>query len=201
MGKVPWSPEALAGEPEAFATAEYTKQRHQSVIDAYMAQANEIDVNDPESIKRAQLTALRESAYLQLPSSEQGKLRKFRKIWENPGTTKYIAQVWGFALDLKEPAEIVQRYAKRLDEIAMDREGGAKNSLAAITLIFKTVLPPQVQRLQTQSIVAHVSDPPAQYDDAPKMVATAVISAEQRAMRAQAEPIEHETDDEDDDDD
>ena len=171
------------------------KQRHKKVVDIFLSDAEKIDLRDKGALERTKAEAIEKSGFKGslCPKDPAKRAAMFDQIWKNPHTSQYVADLWGFALDEPEP---LTRYAKRLDELAMQTES-PKLALESIKFIVTTLLPPKVSRIQAEHLHGHLSDPPASYDQSPKMVATAVISAEQKALRASVDPPETYDGDED----
>lgn len=148
------------------------RKRRAAVIDAFIAQVSsgEVDVSSEQSLHAGMAAAIERSGFGTTTNARK-RVNVFKRIWAAPGTTQYICEAWGLAIGDPDP---LARYARRLDEHAMQRDD-AKLSFAALQFLVKTMLPAQVQRVQSASVVMHSSDPPAGYDTAPRMVSTPVL--------------------------
>jgi hypothetical protein len=174
------------------------RKRYVRVIEAFMdvMAKQHVDPEDETSVAWCKRLAMRNGGMNRQYKKPKVLESHFDSIWEHPSSRQYLAKAWGMAVGA-DNGDAIARYATRLDQIAMNTDN---EKLAADTIkwMLKTILPEQTHRVQTQSIIAHVSDPPLGYNDSPKMIPTRVLDP--ATVLADPEPFEA-NDNEDDDDD
>lgn len=174
--------------------------RHIRVVEKFMEllASKQVNVGDPGSLSWAKRQAVHSAGYLAIRKAEAIE-SVFDRIWQNPGTTEYLARAWGIAVEAPN-GDALTMYTRRLSDIAMNTDN-ERLAVDTIKYILKTLLPSQVHRVQSQSVIAHVTDPPAGYNDSPKMMPTAVLDPAANILPAQRKHSEQSGDDEDSDDD
>jgi hypothetical protein len=133
------------------------RKRVEKAVDLYLAEVSAGNTRTPESDRVAKLHAMEESGILgtHVPKDEGKRVRSFDRLLKAPDVNRYIVETWGIAVEDDNP---VQRYMRKIDEHAMQLED-PRLSLDASKFALSKMLAPPTQRIQSASVVAHVTRP------------------------------------------
>jgi hypothetical protein len=152
-------------------------------VDLYLEEVSAGRAGTPESDRAAKLKAVGESGILgtHVPKDEGERVRSFDRLLRAPDVNRYIVEMWGIAVEDDNP---VQRYMRKIDEHAM-QGNDPRLSLDASKFALSKMLAPPTQRIQSASVVAHVTRP-AEFDNEPLMESRSILPAGQHITKPPA---------------
>ncbi len=162
------------------------RKRVEKAVDLYLEAVSANQTLTPEGDRAAKLRAMDESGILgtHVPKDEGKRARSFDRLLKAPDVNEYIARQWGIAIDCDNP---LHRYMQRIDQHAMQDEDPRLSFDASKFALTKMLIPP-TQRIASASVVAHVTQRPAEFDVEPEMTARAILPAGQRIANPKPPP-------------
>jgi hypothetical protein len=164
----------------------------EKAVDLYLEEVSNGTTRTPAGDRAAKLKAIDDSGILgtHVPKDEGKRVRSFERLLKAPDVNRYIVEMWGFAVEDDNP---VQRYMRKIDEHAMQRED-PRLSLDASKFALAKMLAPPTQRIQSASVVAHVTRP-VEFDAEPTMAARTILPEGQHVSKPPA-PVTFDDDEE-----
>jgi hypothetical protein len=149
-------------------------------VDLYLEEISKGTTRTLTGDRAAKLKAMDESGILgtHVPKDEGKRVRSFDRLLKAPDVNRYIVETWGIAVEDDNP---VQRYMRKIDEHAMQRED-PRLSLDASKFALSKMLAPPTQRIQSASVVTR----PAEFDAEPTMAARTILPEGQHVSKPPA---------------